>query len=289
MIKFIPILLVLCLAQGYAGIFDERLPSPRATAMSGSVVALPGDVWSSYYNPAALAFVGQYEAGISYQTPYNLAYLHNYFFSATGPLPGEKYGTMAISFQNFGVDFEGNDMSAEYTFGLSHGFSLMQDIHSSLGVGYSLKYYHWTLGESISGIDLGSGSAFGLDLGVQGSVYNRTYVGLYFLNINTPKIGAITKHELPQRIVAGAAYKPVDNLATTIAFDKTIGKDMQVEAGLEFYVIPMLAIRMGVSTDPNRFSAGLGFNYNNFIFDYAFRSHPVLSETHQFGLSYFLN
>jgi len=179
-------------------------------------------------------------------------------------------------------------MSGEYTFALSHGFMLMQDIHSFLGIGYNLKYYHWSLGESVGGLDLGSGATFGLDLGIQGSIYNRTYLGLYFLNINSPKIGSISRHELPQRIVAGAAYLPVDNVATTIALNKTIGKDTQVEAGFEFKVIPMLALRVGVSTAPNRFSGGLGFNYNNIHFDYALRTHPVLSETHQFGLSYII-
>jgi hypothetical protein len=177
-------------------------------------------------------------------------------------------------------------MSAEYTFILSHGFMLMQDIHSSLGFGYNLKYYHWTLGESVGGLDLGSGSTFGLDVGMQGSLYGRTYLGLYFLNINTPKIGAVHRHELPQRIVAGAAYIPVDNVATTVAVNKTIGKETQVEAGFEFKVIPMLVLRAGVSTAPNRFSGGVGFNYSNIRFDYALRTHPVLSETHQFGLSY---
>jgi len=287
--KLIIFLLALLLTQSTAGIFDERYPSPRATAMSGSVVALANDVWAPYYNPAGLALVDNYAAGVSYQNPYNLAYFNNYFLSAAAPLPNKNLGTIAVSFQNFGVNYEGNDMSAEYTFGLSHGFLLMQDVHSFLSFGYNLKYYYWSLGESITGIDLGSGSAFGLDIGVQGSIYNRTYVGLYFLNINTPKMGAINKHELPQRIVAGAGYTPIDNVATTIALNKTIGKETQVEAGFEFKIISMLAIRAGVSTAPNRFSAGLGFNYNNIHFNYAIRTHPALSETHQFGLSYVLN
>jgi hypothetical protein len=286
--KITPFLVILMVGISIAGIFDERYPSPRASAMSSSVVALANDVWAPYYNPAGLAMVNTYTVGASYQIPYNLSYFQNYFLSAAVPIPYGRLGTAAVSFQKFGVNFEGNDMSGEYTFALSHGFTLMQDIHSSLGFGYNLKYYYWSLGESVGGLDLGSGSTFGLDIGIQGSVYNRTYLGLYFMNINTPKIGSVSQHELPQRIVAGAAYVPVDNVATTIALNKTIGKDTQVEAGFEFKVIPMLALRVGVSTAPNRFSGGLGFNYQNIHFDYSLRTHPVLSETHQFGLSYII-
>ncbi len=288
MYKILFFLLIMLIASSPAGIFDERYPSARATAMSGSVVSLAGDVWAPYYNPAGLATIDHSAVGVSYQMPYNLSFFHNYFLSAVTPIPSGKYGTVAVSFQKFGVNYQGNDMSSEYTFGLSHGFSLMQDVHSSLGVGYNLKYYYWSLGESVGGIDLGTGNSFGVDIGVQGSLYDRTFVGLYFLNINTPMIGAINKHELPQRIVAGLGYTPIDNMATTLAINKTIGKETQIEAGFEFYVIPMLALRLGVSTDPNRFSGGLGFNYKNIHIDYAMRTHPVLSETHQFGLSYII-
>ena len=85
--KLIILLLALLLKQSTAGIFDERYPSPRATAMSGSFVALANDVWAPYYNPAGLAMVDNYAAGVSYQNPYNLAYFNNYFLSAAAPLP----------------------------------------------------------------------------------------------------------------------------------------------------------------------------------------------------------
>ena len=266
-----------------AGLFDDRFPSARATAMSNAVVALPGDVWSAYYNPAALSGVDILQIGASYQIPYNLSFFRNYFIS--GVLP-TNYGTVAVTMQNFGVKYLGNDLSSEYTFGISHGFYLMQDIHSTLAAGYNLKYYHWSLGESVGGLDLGSGSTFGLDIGLQGSIYTRTNIGVYLLNINTPKIGALTKYDLPQRISAGIAYQPVTELKTAISFNKTSGFDIEVEGGFEYQIIPLLAIRFGASTNPARFSGGGGFTYENIRFDYALRTHPVLSETHQFGLSY---
>ncbi|HID37933.1 MAG TPA: hypothetical protein EYP36_00255 [Calditrichaeota bacterium] len=172
---------------------------------------------------------------------------------------------------------------------MSHAFYLLNDIHSSLSFGYNLKYYHWNLANSVEGLELGSAGTFGLDLGMQASLYQRTWVGVYVYNVNAPTLGAAMKHDLPQRIVAGAAYRPVSGLTTSIAFDKTIGYDMQMQGGFEFQPVKWLALRLGGSTDPNRFSAGLGLNYFGFRFDYSFHSHPVLPETHKFGISYQLN
>ncbi len=281
-ISFLLIVLIF-FGSGIAGLFDDRLPSARATAMSGAVVALQGDVWAPYYNPASLSSIDNYQIGGSYQIPYNLSFFRNYFVSGVVPTP---YGTAAVSMQNFGVQYQGNDLSSEYTFGISHGFYLMKDVHSSLSAGYNLKYYYWSLSESIDGFDLGSGSTFGLDIGLQGSIYGRTYIGVYALNINTPHIGALTKYELPQRIVAGIAYQPLTDLITAVSFNKTSGFDIQVEGGFEYHIIPLLALRLGASTAPNRFSGGIGLNHGNIRFDYALRTHPVLAETHQFGLSY---
>ncbi len=268
-----------------AGLFDDRFPSARASAMSGSFVAVSNDVWAGYYNPAGLARVGNNQFGASYQIPFNLNFFRSFFVSGVMPLP-ENFGTAGVSFQDFGVDFMGNSLSSEYTFAFSHGFYLMKDIHSALTVGYNLKYYYWDLGESVGGLNLGSAGTFGMDVGFQASLYQRTWVGVYFLNLNAPQIGEFTKHDLPQRIVIGAAYMPQNGVTTSISMNKTIGLQTQIEGGFELDVMEYVSIRLGVSTEPNRFSGGIGIHYEGFNFDYALRTHPVLSETHQFALQY---
>ncbi len=105
---YLLILFILLCRSGTAGLFDDRLPSARATAMSGAVVAMTGDVWAPYYNPAALSGVENYLVGASYQIPYNLAFFRNYFISGVVPTP---FGTAAVTMQNFGVKYQGNDLS----------------------------------------------------------------------------------------------------------------------------------------------------------------------------------
>jgi len=293
--KFLFITLVL-VSNIWAGLFDDRFPSARGLGMGGAMVAITGDIWSGYYNPAGLADLKNYEVASSYNIPFGYSFFRNYFITGAIELPSD-FGAASISFQDFGVSYMGNELSTEYTATISHGFYLMQDIHSSLSVGYNLKFLHWQLSKSVGtwddnlldykndGIDPGSGSTYGIDVGAQASLYGRTFVGVYLLNINAPTIGAFTKHDLPQRIVIGAAYKPQSDVTTSVAFNKAVGFDTQIEGGFEFNIIEYLALRFGVGTNPNRFSAGIGINYEGIQFDYGFRTHPVLAETHLFGLS----
>jgi len=273
---------------GRAGVFDGRYPSARATAMSEAYVAVANDAWAAYYNPAGLAQLNRYQFASAWQRPFSQTFFSNAFFAAAMPLP-QKWGSASLTFETYGVKYNGTQLSVENTATLSHGFYFLNDIHSSLSFGYNLRYFYWKLGTSVGGLDLGSAGTFGLDVGLQASVYRRTYVGVYVYNINAPTLGAATKHDLPQRIVAGAAYRPVSGLITSIAFDKTLGYEMQMEGGFEFIPVKWLSLRLGASTSPNRFSAGIGLNYRGLRLDYSFHTHPVLPETHKFGIAYQLN
>ncbi len=284
---FLFVLLVTVFSQSLrAGVFDNRYPSAQAAAMSNATVALIGDVWAPYYNPAGLANVNGIQVASAVQRLFNQPFLQNAFFGAAMPLPG-KYGTIAVNLEFFGVKYSGATLSRENTFTISHGFYLMNDIHSSLSFGYNLRYYYWDLGQSVENRSLGSASAFGLDLGLQGTLYHRIFGGVYAYNINAPSMGKYTKHDLPQRIVVGAGYRPISSVTTTISLDKTIGFDTQVLGGFEFRPIPWLALRVGAGTQPNRISAGFGIRFKGFVLDYSFRNHPVLPETHKIGLMYF--
>jgi len=279
------VVLLLIVSYLSGGAFDDRYPSPRATGMSNAFVAVANDVWAAYYNPAGLSNIENYQAGFAYQKPFGYSFFSSVFGSAVVPISAQ-YGTAGISFESFGVKYKGNSLNQEYVAALSHGFFLLNDIHTSLSIGYNLKYYHMALGESVGGVELGSGGTFGLDFGVQASVYKRTYLGLYVYNLNSPTLGADTAHDLPRRVVIGAAYRPYTGLTTAISMNKSIGYETQIEGGFEFALLEMLNLRFGASTNPNRFTAGLGIVYERVQFDYGFRTHPVLAETHSFGLMY---
>ena len=268
-----------------AGVFDSRYPSARATAMSEALVAMPDAFWAPYINPAALAGANRWQIGSAMQRLFNQPFLQNAFFGTLLPLPG-RFGSLAVNFEFFGVKYQGNTLSQENTFTLSHGFYLLNDIHSYLSVGYNLKYYYWNLGRSVEDRNLGSAGAFGFDLGLQASLYQRVFAGVFAYNLNAPTLGNNVKHDLPQRLVIGAGYRPITEVITTISIDKTVGFDTQAAVGVEFWPVRWLALRAGASSTPNRVSAGIGLKFKGFKLDYSFRNHPVLPETHKVGIIY---
>ncbi len=284
--KILFILLLLAAQQVLAGgVFSGRLPSPRAAAMGNAHVALANDVWAAWYNPAGLAQIENLSAGLAFNQPYGFEFFKNGYVSLAAPLSG-KFGSAAITIEAFQTEYGGNILEGQYSTGFSHGFYLMNDIHSSLALGYNLKYYYWTLGRSVQGVNLGSGGTFGMDLGLLASIYHRTYIGAYVYNFNSPQIGSVVKSDLPRLMTLGVAYRPVTGLTTSLTLEKQDGYDSSLLGGLEFTPYPFIALRFGAGNAPNRFSAGFGLNYSGFIFDYSFQSHPVLAETHQFGLQY---
>lgn len=269
-----------------AGVFDDRFPSAKVMGMGGSGVATSTGVWASYYNPAALSQVQNIAVGSAYHRLFNQAFLKNYFGAGVYPLP-QKYGALSLSVQYFGVEYENVKQSSEITVGLSHGFYLLNDIHSSLAFGYSIKAYNWDLANSVEGLELGSTTVMGIDVGFQASVYSRTFIGVYFLNINAPQVGEFTKHDLPQRLTAGISYQPYDGVTTSLDFNRVLGtQETEVWAGSEFQVLKFIYLRFGGTTNPNRFSFGLGIHVEKFDVDYGLRTHSELGETHLIGLSY---
>ena len=95
--------LIVFAPESNAGLFDDRFPSARATAMGGSGVAVANDLWAAYYNPAGLPQLEQISIGTSYLRLFNVSFLSNFFGVVNYPFPG-KYGTASVTFQYFGVD-----------------------------------------------------------------------------------------------------------------------------------------------------------------------------------------
>lgn len=279
------ILLFVFAGQSFAGAFDDRYPSARATGMSNAFVAVANDAWAAYYNPAGLAAVNNNQVAISYHRPFGYRFFNAFFGTAVLPI-SETWGSVGVSVESFAVKYNGNTLNEETVTTFSHGFYLLNDIHTTLSVGYNLKYYHMNLGESVGGLDLGNAGTFGLDIGAQASIYKRTYLGIYVYNFNSPSLGEVSAQDLPRRMVLGMAYKPSSGLTTSVSMSKTLGEELIFEGGFEFELVEYLTLRLGTSTNPSRFSAGIGVNYEGFVLDYGFRSHPVLAETHNFGLSY---
>lgn len=102
------------------------------------------------------------------------------------------------------------------------------------------------------------------------------------LALNRPNLGAAGT--LRPRFVAGAEFCPVDEFRLGLDGRYQSGT-ASAALGCEFLLVPQLAIRAGVGTDPLRYGAGVGLRVGPVGLDYAYGFHPQLDATHSVELA----
>ncbi len=278
------VLLLLPCAAGASGVFDNLILSPRARGMAGAFVAVSDDETALFTNPAGLA--GQEGYGIygSYVDLYGYDFLDLGSVAARIPT---AWGTFAVGGRLLSAEYQGVDLMSEYTFAVGHGFTLMEDVHSSLSFGYAVNLYGLSYDAlSVGGEDLGSANTLGLDVGVLGTLRGRTRFGFFMKNINNPKLGDPDAEDLPQWFTAGVAHSPYGGVETSLELQKQDDEDLRACFGVEFEVGDYVSVRGGLQNQPNRLSVGFGTHWQGIRVDYSYTSHAVLPGSHHFALGY---
>ncbi|MCD4829358.1 MAG: hypothetical protein K8R90_08055 [Candidatus Cloacimonetes bacterium] len=265
--------------------FDDYEPSPRARAMGGAYTAVASDANTAFYNPAGLVFL-QNEARLGYSHILDCDFIVLKTAALASILP-RNFGTAAIAIQALDCDYLETNLDSEKIYRLAHGFTLLDDVYSQVHVGWSASLYHL----AIHGF--GDDTAFGLDFGALAVLHQRTRLGFSVTNINAPKVGVDSRHELPQRLSAGVAYEPYPGVLTTIELKKTFNTATESEdtitqyhAGCEVTLFERLFLRAGVRSQPSSYSMGMGLDVRGILIDYAYNTHQVLGGTHHFGMGY---
>ncbi|MBD3347612.1 MAG: hypothetical protein GF400_00250 [Candidatus Eisenbacteria bacterium] len=267
-----------------AGVFDNLVLSPRARAMGGAFVAVSDDETAIFTNPAGLAQQDKFGFYGTYVDLYGYEFLDLGSFAAA--MPTGK-GTIGLGARVLSVSYEGVDLENEYSVALGHGFTVMEDIHSSLSLGYSFSFYGLSFEEeSVGGHDLGSASTFGIDVGVIGTLRGRTSFGFFAKNLNNPKLGDPDAEDLPQWFTAGVAYSPYGGVNTVLEMQKQDDEDLRSCFGLEMEVTDYITLRGGLQNQPDRLSVGFGTHWKGVRVDYSYTSHATLPGSHHFALGY---
>lgn len=282
-------LTVLFLGAGLAGdaqaVFESVNPDPRSRAMGGAYTGAYGGPFSLYNNPAGLEMADRISFGVTYVQPYSVDFLKLTVAGASARLPG-SWGGIGFGFRRMATDYLDESLDEQNTFSVGHGFSLYRDVSSTIAVGYAVNMFSLEFGNSVTNIDPGSATSFGIDVSARVTLRNRTAVGFMAQNINNPKIGDLDVEELPRRLCGGVAYSPYSGVLTTLDMDSVLGEKTRFRGGSEFAVTDYGHVRIGIATDPNIYSAGLGVNYKGIQFNYGFSSGPgPLDESHQVGVS----
>jgi hypothetical protein len=247
-------------------IYPQFTPGAKQIALSNSDLAVSDNVFAFFENPAGLAQIKQDEAGVFFSpSPFGMSELKNAYAAFSHPM---NFAAIAVG-------------------AMIYGFELYKETQISLGgsynyndrfyVGVVFNYRNFTIR------NYGGKNTIILDIGVLAKLTESLHFGFIYKNITRASLTSETD-ELPIEIHSGLSYKIIDNCTASLAIEKDIRYKASPRFGIDYAIIQYLALRMGLSKNPNLYSFGIGVNYSLFNFNYAIVTHQQLGLTHQLGV-----
>lgn len=269
-------------AGGVPGSFLYMGVGSRALAMGGAYTALANDATAVYWNPAGLAG----------QNPFQFSFMHGMLFAQTSidflaaTAPTRKFGSfgaglLSLSSNGFEQRTELNEVVGEFgTQDLGLLLSWSKQVWNNISMGLSYKFVNQSILEY-------SGSGHGLDLGLQGLLFERVRAGIVARNILSPKMTlAQETQSFPLQLSSGLATSLLnDQLTLSVEFTKISGwGKSELRLGIEYKVLEQTALRLGLNQ--NSFTLGAALQLNSFGLGYSNTGHSELGASHRFELSY---
>ena len=266
-------------------------PGVRALGVGGAAVSLADGPEALYYNSAGLAEI----AGVGFTSSY------------TSHLGLAGYSAIGLASRNWGVGFlmlnsgniPGYNADGTSTDTLAYGstavllgfgidpkqFPFISSLPLDFRIGGRFKYLSVANGNT-------SGTGFGLDLGYRMGFPDMRLGPLTIADVGfgataTNIIGALSYEDHQESLRMDLRFGISARLARMVLVTTDVELGGSLHFGAEYSPIPMLAVRVGMLTEPGATSltAGLGVKVEGFVIDYAFVSHPVLPASHRVSLT----
>lgn len=248
----------LLLAQNWAA------TGAKATALGKSVVCV-ADSWAVFNNIGALAFYEKNSYVLTYQNRFGINGLP--LFSAGVSLKFNNFSN-SLTINRLGDDFYSQTALA---YGIAHRIQ-----NASLGLKLHLL--------QVSGQGLGTKTLFVFEMGGLMQLSKKLWIGASMYNLNRAKISDFRDERHPSWIKVGALYQFSEKISLTMQVQKDLEAQSQISVGLEYWLIPKIAIRTGSISQTWQQSYGCGLKLGVFSVDYAFELHPYLQATHEISL-----
>ena len=251
--------------------YSQYLPDAgaRQGGMAGAGVTI-SDIWSSYHNQAGLADLSGISAGLFYSNIYNVSAFKETAFAVAAPI--EKYGSVGLNYS-----YTGDSYSNFSKFGLAFSKRLGKRITAGIQIDYlrAMQLNYGTDGVAVA------------EIGVIAEPVKNLFIAAHIFNPWMSKF-TNTNERLTSILRLGGAYKFSEKVLFTVEGEKDITKPLVFRAATEYNIVKGLFLRVGVATNPTKYSFGIGYKYRGVALDLAYVSHDILGHFAQFGLGYTL-
>ncbi len=253
----------------------------RTIGLGGAYVGEAGDVSSVLWNPAGLSTLVPDEVHFETARLFEDTAVHCIGFAVPGNrLPSFALTVVALRSGDFQRTNELNDPLGSFSEGeTAYLFSMSRSLSPRLALGLNAKLVQQTV-ESFSA------NGFGFDVGGLYDVSPTLRVGASVMNLGGPHLTLRDAEEqYPIQLKGGFALHLLNGRGLLSAeVDGSSGDGARFHGGSEYWVQPMLALRVGMDDR----QPGGGFSYrfaSNYQLDYGI-SNVALGLVHRIGLTY---
>jgi len=240
----------------------------RAAGMGSSSAAVV-DLWSVNNNQAAMAFYDKTAAGFYYEN----RFLIKEMGSPTGAfIMKTKFGIIGTSLCYTG-DASYNSTKAGLAYALKLG--------KRFSAGIQLDYIATRLGE-----DYGKRNNVTFDVGILVKITEQLTFGAHTFNPIQVQLSEYNNESIPASLNAGFAFTISDNLLVTAEAYKNSEFPMEFRSGIEYKFLGSAYARIGLCTNPARYTFGVGLQMKNLTFDFSSSMNAQLGYSPQVSLQY---
>lgn len=234
----------------------------RSLGLSHASVSF-SDTWATFHNQAGLAGLSRISTGFFYESKFGVDELSLVAGSVVLPV---NLGTFGLSFFQFG-----KETFKENKFGLTFARQLSE----KWSAGVQLDYFAQTFPENerVRGFATFEG-------GILFSPREDLVFGAHVFN---PLSGGIRSPaglvKMPVVFRAGGHYRFNEYVLLALEVEKDNQNPLLVKTGIEFLPVESLALRVGLSGKPYKYTAGVGYKIGNFTAGAGFGYHGNLGYT----------
>ncbi|AMM51653.1 hypothetical protein TH61_11355 [Rufibacter sp. DG15C] len=236
-------------------------------ALGGASVTL-SDVWALSNNPAGIAGVEHPSLG---------AFAHNRFtiqeLTTVGLLavyPSGKWGTVGLDVQRYGGE-------------------LYNEQRLGIGVAHQLGQVRLGLKADVLQVrvkEWGSRKTVALSVGGQSEVIPGLTFGAHIYNLNQAKLAEFEDERVPTVMKIGLSYQAATKVLLVAEIEKELEADAAVKAGVEYQVIPALALRTGFNSGTRSATGGIEVKFKQFQIGYGLGAQSRLGVSNALSLVY---
>jgi hypothetical protein len=266
---------------GAPGSWLSDYVTARTLGLGGAFVAVADEATAVAWNPAGLALLVPNELRFETARLFEDTSINAFNFAVPGNrLPSFGLSVLSLSSGDFQRTNELNDPLGSFKqTETAYIFSMAKNINTRFALGTNVKLVRQSVEEF-------SGTGFGFDLGAIYAVTPSVKVGVSAMNLGGPNLTLRdTKETFPIEFRAGFSAVVLNGRGLlTAELDQADGPGMRFRGGSEYWVQPMIGLRVGMNEQEP--AGGLSYRFmNKYQFDYGVQDH-AMGLTHRLGLTY---